>query len=363
MKKLTIYPFRRTLSAFVDYISSFQEYEIAYLVAPKKSGLCGHVHGHVDYADYGYIVSDDIDEAISNSETIALFPAEKNLPYNVCELVKKAISLEKEVVCVFKPTHEQRIELEKFAKDHAGSIRFCYETFPWDDGHFDERYMMFQGIYTPQAKVVFVAGLIQDIDQKRICLSFAQQIQMHGYHVSILGCNSFFPFLGFHDIETLFDDSVDTIRRLSSLIYKIDTVEKPDVILIEVPGEIMKFNNILCGDFGVSLFKVSQAVSADGMICCFPYGKYNDDFCNTINEYLQKKFDCTADCFHISNRMLLYNESIEYSEYLTFSRKMQDALINIDEMRKSFSYPIFSSFCPNQSKPVYDNIINRFENE
>jgi len=365
MKKIGFYPYSRALSPLADYISLSGEYEIGGLVADKRSGLAGHESRFAENAEGTYPVTDDLETALKDCDTLALFsPENEDEAYDTAAVAKQALTMGRDVVCAFAAADETETELTAFAQEHGVSIRFVYESFIENAEYAGGRYT-FSGLYVPQAKVVFVAGLLKGLDQQRVCLGLAERAKKRGYRAAVLGSGKWLPLLGYHNIGELMDEDsprgVDAVRLLNCLIRKIDTTQRPDMMIVEIPGEMMKFNDMICGDFGVGMFKISQAVKADETICCLPFGEYTEEFYHSISDYTEKKFDSKIGYYHISNRAFLYNESMEVRESVTFATGAEKTAEKVAKMQGT-QCGVFNAFHPTQSKTAYDKIIDRFEN-
>lgn len=367
MKRIVLYPYSRRLSALADYIDLGGEYEIGGLAADRRSGLAGHGSRYGENAEGTYPVTDDLEAALAGSEVLALFePEGEDEAYDVKGTAQKALRMGRDVVCCFYAEERARRELEAYAEEHGASVRFLYESFI-EDAVYTQGQYMFSGVYVPQAKVVFAAGLLKGLDQQRVSLGLAKRAAERGYRAAVIGSGKWLPLIGYHDIGGLMEGNrvygEETVRLLNSLIRKIDTEEKPDMLIVEIPGELMKFNEMVCGDFGVGMYKISQAVKAEEIVCSLPYGEYTEGFYNSVSEYAEKKYDRGIGYFQISNRVFLYNESMEVRKSVTFAADAGKATETAEKQAgQVMRYGIFNAFHPAQSKAAYDKIIDRFEN-
>ena len=364
MKRVMLYPYNKSLAPFVEEWGFDSDKEIVALVALPQSGLVGHRAGYVNNAEYEIEISSDFQDGLNKCDTLYLFEDSETEQYDYMAIAIAALELGKNVVLAFNIPEEKRAALEVQARKMGSNVSFAYEHFLSDNQFANSQYH-FKGMYTPKAKVVFVGGLIRNCGQTRICLGLSRTVKNKGYKATVLGCNAAYPIMGYHDMSDLFDDEktkpVNVIRLLNNLIYKIDTVEEPDVMIIEIPGEIIKYNDFVCGDFGLSMFQVANAVKADSFIADLPYGEYNNEFLENLNRYVERKIDCPIMSYSISNQMLLYNESVEMQNYICFSHSLSHTIEQVSLMRETLKFEVFNTFETEKSRTAYETIIRKLE--
>lgn len=91
------------------------------------------------------------------------------------------------------------------------------------------------------------------------------------------------------------------IILFNNYIKQIEQNEKPDLIVIGIPGSVFPYNNEINNYFGIQPFMVSRAVQADGVVCCLNFSNYTDKYFNDLKESLQYFYGCNLLAYCINN--------------------------------------------------------------
>ncbi len=101
-----------------------------------------------------------------------------------------------------------------------------------------------QEIKTP---VIFVMGVGENAHKFEIQLSVRENLFNMGYKVSQVGSRNYCEMFNFHSFpEFMYSNmysETEKIKLFNNFIKNIENQENPDVIIIGIPGTIMRINN------------------------------------------------------------------------------------------------------------------------
>ena len=163
--------------------------------------------------------------------------------------------------------------------------------------------MSLSQINTP---VLFICDLYGGLDTFDINLKISDSMKNKGYSVlqvshklesSLFGIVTFPKFM--------FDRSLTNKERIlnfNKFIKEKEILEKPDLIIIEVPGELYPFSKKMVSNFGIMAYEISHAIPNDCGILCMPSCSYQPYFCEDIINSIKGKFGINIDYFNIENK-------------------------------------------------------------
>lgn len=168
--------------------------------------------------------------------------------------------------------------------------------------------------YTPhilqiQTPIVFVFGMFEHTEKLDTLLYLHKGIQQFGYKVkSILtrknetDSNDFVSFPDFM-YDKQYSDT-DKIFFFNHFVRRLELEDKPDVIVIGLPGEIMPLDEKHNGNFGVFPYIISNAIHCDYAVMKLFHNYYDPTFADKIQEIVKNKFEIDINAFAVSNSIL-----------------------------------------------------------
>ncbi len=155
-------------------------------------------------------------------------------------------------------------------------------------------------IHTP---VIAIAGMGERCNQLAIQIEVFNRLCENGYNVSGILPLTMDLFEGFRPLpQYMLGHQIDEqskILNYSHYVKQIEKEEKPDAIIISVPGEIMPLTRKRTGNFGIVAYEIFNAVSADFTILSIYQDSYQDKYFDEINKLLSYRFNVEADCFYM----------------------------------------------------------------
>ena len=359
MYKLAIYPFTQSSFPLYEFFPIFQpEYEVTHLVSPVGLGLAGHDAGFVtNRSDVGITVQDNIDQALNECDALLVpFGDLKTDPafYDAFAVMCKAAEQMKTIFCGPRLTYNQYKKLNSTSSLYYGFNEKSY--------HMEYTTTT---MYAPSAPVIFVHNLTLEADSFEVTLSLAQKFQSDGYRVSVIGSRPEYNFLGLNGSSLLlnFFHGNQSIRSLSQCIKvfqhylrAIELNQRPDVILINIPGAAIPTHNYYYSESGVYLYLMAQIVRPDYAVVCMPYTKLTFDAFQAIHKELKTKFGCGLDFIHFSNIALHAEQTRLTEKAQTFYRPVKKIQQETEDLRKS-NFPVYCALSEQERNLLYQKLI------
>lgn len=159
-----------------------------------------------------------------------------------------------------------------------------------------------ENIDTP---VIFVAGVSINTEKFDVQMAVRRKLIEAGYKVSQIGSKQNCELMGFHSFPRFMREHIvdfEKIVLLKKYIKYIEVTEKPEIIIIGIPGGIMPLNQKHHFDFGLTAFMVANAVHPDYVIMNLFYRTdYTKEQLDEFSHVCNGRLNFEIDSFHISN--------------------------------------------------------------
>ena len=347
-EKVTVYPYNKVFAPFIKYFSDFNDrLAIGSLVSPKGFCLAGKDAGTVDNRGLlNLSVTNDLQEAIAQDDAFLAVDGEygQSVRSNVFKGIDRAIELGKNIYCALPLSPDERQEIE--TKCAENKLTFKYYGREVDNG--DATAAEGKKLYRPSVPVIFVGDLFDRLNSLDVLLSLRKAFADEGHRVCSIGVPPCCGLLNMHPMPLLFMQpqygEVDKIRFFNNYIRLLEKQERPDIIMIQLPGGMMKFNDVITNGFGVHSYMISQAITPDFFVLSVPYEMADSKLCAMINENFKYRFGFEIDCIQMSNARMDTIKAFE-DEKLAFSYMPQHRVdATIRELRACAAIDLFNIF-------------------
>ena len=146
-------------------------------------------------------------------------------------------------------------------------------------------------IRTIPVPVVFVLGTGPHTNKLEVQTALGKHFRERGYAVSQVASRNLGNFLGYHTVpESLFSQAATTKDRiilLNRYFHKIYLRDKPEVMVIGLPGGIMPVNPIRFDELGEKAYLISQAVTPDAAVLCTYAFEFNQEYVKEMQAICQ----------------------------------------------------------------------------
>lgn len=127
------------------------------------------------------------------------------------------------------------------------------------------------------------------------------------------------------------DESVThRILKWNQYLFNLCENEKPDLIVLGMPGGIMPLNNKILNEFGEIPYIISNGIRIDeGILCSYFYEKVDKKYLLEYQNYCKYKLNCDVKWIGVSNSSCRFAPDSEESllEYLHFGPEIADQMI------------------------------------
>jgi peptide maturation system protein (TIGR04066 family) len=317
MKKenIIVYPYDSHFAPILRYKSFIEGYNRIYLSSILGWGLCGKDAGYADGgSNLNLLVDNKFEEYFNICEKVIFVEPDNIIDYNklIYPKIFAAIDSGKDIVCLLR-LNEKLIEIEEYCKKKNVSFqnyRKC--NIKWKNlySNFKREYGLLD-IYTP---IISIIGISENTHKFSIQLELKSKLELLGYKVSIVRSRSYCEFLGFYSFPSfMYDNNISEIEKVylfNRYIKDIEVVEKPDVIILGIPGGIIPFNNQIETNFGITAFEIFQSVIPDVSILSIFHEMYTSQNLDMFFNTIKYRFGVEIDAINIANRQIDWVEMI-----------------------------------------------------
>ena len=324
MQKAVIYPFTEKLIPIVEHWNRKRDTpQIVSAVADGKRGVAGRDMGALhNHNNTGVTIQGDLKTALAECDTLILVEGKPS----IVQIISETLQSGKNVICMQNLSREEEEKLAETARE-KGLVFEYYGSAEEEDYDVDTE------LYVPEAPVIMVGEMCDNLDGADVALTVNRIMQSRGYDsVAVLehGCPALRDVFSYpralreHDVM-----ESSKVYSLNSYVKYIEKKRKPDVLVMQIPDAMMKYNDKLCNGFGIIPFMVSQAVRADYFIFCVPYEGIEERRIAEISSVMEKRFGFEIDCIHMSNAALEVEDSVKdkRTQYLRLPQKMVETAL------------------------------------
>ncbi len=170
-----------------------------------------------------------------------------------------------------------------------------------------------EALLSIETPVVFVLGTTQRTNKLETQFSLLEQWSSMGYKVSLIGSRGYGDFLDVHAFPDFMLEGglteTEKIIMFNRCLREIEASEKPDVIIIGIPGGVAVLNQQITNHFGICAYEVAQAVRPDAVVLNTFYEQYTAEYFERVSLLVKYRLGFDIDCYIISNSQLDWNAS------------------------------------------------------
>ena len=354
-----LYPFSHEAVCISRYFA-LTDYKITTAIIPEKLPVhCLNMSYFDDLNNNDITISYDFVSSINYCDTVIW------APYNykdigkyfkeVTEHISFAISSGKNIICLESLSRDILEEFVALSKLYQ--VSFTYLNF--NNGNYNVTDLLeLKKINTP---VITVVGISENVDKFSTQLYVRDAFLQAGYKVSQIGSKPYSELFGIRPYPSfMFEPNISEKQKIlnfNNYIHELEINENPEVIIIGIPGEIMRINNRFLFNFGITLFLSSCAYDSDFTVLCMGCNKINADFLSQCKKILYYKYSMPVDCCFISNIRL--NEDSLKSNYADLEVDILPKLLFGNEKESVKQYADLAVFDINDSKDSFIEYIQK----
>lgn len=361
-ENVAIYPFDSEFLPALRHQNLMDKYSISNVLSPNGWGGIDKDAGNVNgINDIGITIKNNFDEALSQCSTIIFTDSTRELDFEkyVYPKMIEAAKNSKKIICTRHLSEEVKKELKNLC-EIKNSVLECY---PKNSKIIPPASEILYDINVP---VIFILGIAENTNKFEIQLALRENLLKEHYKVSQIGSKHYCELFGFHSFpDFMYHKSLhehEKITLFNHFIKNIELKEKPDLILIGIPGALMPMNNQCTNKFGIMAYEISQAVRPDFSIFSTFYDLSSPDFFSLISQTTKYRLGFDIDCFNLANLAFDWRcmNNIEYEgvSYIT----LENSIVNIkkDEF-KGLKIPTFNVMNNDDASNMSNYLINKLE--
>ena len=308
MFKLVVFPYDLDNRDIVINVSDSKKFQICDIVSPQGWGFKGQ---NVVINDVEIQIKSEIVMVSEECDAIWIMDSYYQLDFEdivpILEVSKKkkwkvywgrnCTSSEKETLCSIVP-RESLVILE--------NENFKFETT--------------DRVYALNTPIVFLLDCFGDMFSSNVSILLSQAFEKIGYTTRCLSKRCDMGMTGKYDVLPMSAmdkkaSNKERVIKLNNFLKEFEEEYKPDLIIIEVPGNVLEMSNAVHGDFGCAAYIFSKAIPPDGIIVNIPYSDNIVEYYKNLGEEIQKIVGVEVDFYNIVPKYLDINESEQRAKF------------------------------------------------
>lgn len=364
-KKAVVFPYDDSNISFILH-ENVIDYKVTHVVSPISWGYCFKDAGH----NFGIVtnceVKDDLEKTIS--EIDALIILESKLEFSELELFLLSVKFleNRKNIVLLRNMTESYIDLLKKTADYYG-VDFLYDWNTKDDSVNISEYTLLN----PPVPVVAVLGMATSTGKFESLLAIKKNLTEKGYSVLGISAKAYGEFMNVESYPnymlTLSLEVQDKILAFNHYINKLYRMNKPDIIIIEIPGGIFPVSNKIHENFAFQNYLISNAIEFDLCILNLNFERITSDYLSWLKDSVEKKYNYDIAGYLVYNYMINWNAaSTNTTSYITVSKKfVEDSIADMVHNGTNICCPFntkeVSNFCDRlidllTEEHIYDSI-------
>jgi len=171
--------------------------------------------------------------------------------------------------------------------------------------------------------VIFVLGVGPNAGKFELQLALREGFLNHSYSLSQIGSKRISQFWGFNSFPDWINSNQysihDKIIMLNRYFYQRYLEEKPDVMIIGIPGGIIPMNPLVFEDMGETAFMVANAIRPDAAVLGIYAHRYNQTYFDELRALCKYRFNLDLKYIAVSNMDITVSPETHTSEFMPIS--------------------------------------------
>lgn len=328
-EKIAIYPYNNDMYSILQYSSLLEGKQIVYVLSPHGYGLVGK---KIQIDDREWVVQETIDSFQSqNLDRVWITSAaEQMADSELFTFIESIAKLHIPILVSAEFGKETRNKIVHINQTYNNLIEFIDESTEEDN-------LIGQNIEL-EVPIVVIFG-VGEMTQKFDLQLYLRKYFQTNVKVCQIGTRNDGRLFGMHTfpdfmIGTHYSEK-EKVVKFKNWIKKLEITEKPDVIILGIPGGVLPLNEKHTFDYGILAYMLFSAIKPDYTIFSLYAGQYDDEFYLEMNKLCKYRYSFDLD-------------SIFISKYTPVSNSLQDEVLSyasIRDVKKGVSkqYTVFDN--------------------
>ena len=175
-------------------------------------------------------------------------------------------------------------------------------------------------IFPINVPIIMIAGMGENCNKWELQLDLYSFFIKQGYNAKLISSNSLSDIMNMHvfphDIDSKGLTFSQQVNSINSFVKEVELTEKPDVIIMGIPGGIVKYSGKIPNGYGYLPYLISNALTPDITILSLYCGEYEQKHTEDLKSIFQYRFGVNLGYYHMSNKTVNYDVETRELEYV-----------------------------------------------
>ena len=298
-----IYPYNYLAAPLARYRHLIDAYNIIGLVSPPALALDGHDASKADFGQtIGIQITEDFERALLNCDTVIICEYPVNPDDEFFRIIVNKIMLamnQGKNVCCLMTLDDY---MARFFQFYAESCHVTFKSVNY------EKVKIESYLHEPQKQnitpILGIFGVSENCSKFELQLALRQKFLQLGYRVTQIGTKPYSGLFGFHPFPAFMFGNyleADKVYAFHQYICELEEKENPDLIILAVPGGIIKDETDSAKDFNGLPFEVINAIQIDYLALAVMENEVENRIYDKLCNILLYKYDTPIDAYCVSN--------------------------------------------------------------
>lgn len=297
-----VYPYSYLFAPFLRHIAYTKQFDVKCAIMPGRWYQDGVDAAFADEnSKIGIPIKQDFEKHVEYADTIiwAEFQyCDRLLQEKVWEQMRQCLKNGKRIICCQKLTAD---DLDCF-REISNSYGNVFEYKVSSTSIFETKPKSLLEIDVP---IITVMGLSTDCQKMETQLFLRRKFKKSGFNVLQIGSRNYCELLGFHSFpQFMFKSQMSEIEKMNAFynfVVALAEKEKPDVVIIGIPGGIYPLNNKYNQNYGITAFEVCNVIQSDCNIVNMWCDIYTDQLAQKMCNVSLHRLNTPIDFINLSN--------------------------------------------------------------
>lgn len=356
MNRIAVFPYDENFYPLLKNSESMVGFEISKVFSIRGWGYVGRNIFDVSDTTSRNIHVEDISEKLNEEEfdIFLLAEPEHNIDENyIVQIIDRMAQMNK-TIWIFKSLSDEIItKIDTICEKNKVEVQFFSKDI--ENVVFDGEEILYD-ISTP---IITVAGMGEKTNKMELQMDLVISLQKDKYKVVwVSSRNEALLYNGQKFPTFMYDEGVSEKKKI--LMYNhylkwIEQSEKPDVILIGIPGGIMPDSKKQVGYFGITSFEVLNAINPDYFIMSLYGNTLGKNYLDELRNVMKYKFNVEVDSFYVGDM-----EQDAYSlDKLAPIEYIHLGQLTVDKRVKDVNYTEIPVYTCSTVSQLYQNMIEK----
>ncbi len=308
MNNVAIFPYNEFVLPVARHLSTSKNFCLKEIITSKGSGVVGKDASFAcNHPPIGIIVSDQLDEISSEWDTLLVSVSiveEMQLFEESLKLFERCLAGGKQIIFADARNTHPPLFLKDLMSSYPGLTHFISPVY---NAHFNSLEYNIEYL-VPSVPILLVGGLVKDSDSLEIVLSLQEQFKNSGYSVSCFANSDLGLFLRLHSLQHILEDKSkkesEKIIAINQLVRSVIRTERPDLLIIESPDAVLKYDDVTPNGFGILTHMVIQALEPSLFVCSMPVDLCATDLIDRFSRGFMSQYGFPILAAHMSNLLI-----------------------------------------------------------